>query len=135
MTEQVRAPDGASWFQTEQAWERISKQHPDPAKAMDALMELVRCDMDHRHSQERSARRRQWANWWLRLVRVLLGFGALVLIARVAVEFLNQQAPVQGMVILLVGSVPITALFITGKTEAAPRPPREALQAPAPPPV
>lgn len=97
---------------------------------MDTLMAIVQSDMSHRQSQERSARRREWANWWLRLTRVLLGFGALVLVAFVAIQFLQAQQPIQGMVILLAGSVPITALFITGKAEPSPRIPRGALTPP-----
>lgn len=127
MAEQPRSSDAPSWLQTEEVWERIAKQHPDPAKAMDTLMEIVRSDMNHRHSQERSARRREWANWWFRLVQVLFGFGALALVAYVAIRFLEAQQPIQGMVILLAGSVPITALFITGTAEPSPRIPSNAL--------
>lgn len=132
MAEQTRSSDTPSWLQTEEVWERIAKQHPDPAKAMDTLMDIVRSDMEHRQSQERSARRREWADWSLRLVRVVFGFGALGLVAFVAIEFLQAEQPIPGMVILLAGSVPITALFITGRPETTPRIQRDAFGPPPP---
>nr|MDT0662956.1 hypothetical protein [Micromonospora sp. DSM 115978] len=130
MIERVRSSDHATWLQTEEVWERITKQHPDPAKAMELLMDIVRSDLDHRHRLERSAHRREWASWWLRLARLVLGFGALLLVAFVATEFLKEQQATQGMVILLAGSVPITALFVTGRAESGVRIPPEAAAPP-----
>lgn len=77
----------------------------------------------HRH---RHRRKLEWAWFGFRVASALLGFGALVVFALVAVQFIGHGAPVEAGVSLGAGAVSVVAIFVTGRAAGplfAPRTP------------
>jgi hypothetical protein len=108
------SPESPTWIQTERVWDLFVKHHPNPETYMDALLAIVEKDFGHRQRLERSAHRLNWAIWWRQLSGFILGFVAFGVCAMIAREYLSSGNPVAGAWILCTGSVPITALFVTG---------------------
>ena len=125
----VAEAGSGSWLQTADVWERIAKHHPEPARYMDALLELIARDFAHRHMLERSVHRLNWAQWCRQLLGVVAGFAAFAVCAFIAVRYLEAGNGIQGAWILCTGSIPITTLFVTG---AVVRPPRVVQEIAAP---
>ena len=94
----------------------LYKEHPDTA---DRVLTMVETRLRQRHDEEvvdaRHRRRLEWAWFGFRVASALLGFGALVVLALVAVQFINHGAPTQAGVALGAGAVSVVAIFVTGR--------------------
>ncbi|QKV80411.1 hypothetical protein [Amycolatopsis sp. Hca4] len=95
----------------------LYKEQPDSA---DRVLKLVETRLQQRHDAEvvhhRHRRRLEWAWFGFRVASALLGFGALVVFALVAVQFIGHGAPTQASVALGAGAVSVVAIFVTGRT-------------------
>ncbi|WP_410626061.1 hypothetical protein [Amycolatopsis sp. cmx-8-4] len=105
----------------------LYKDNPDTA---DRVLGLIELRLGQRHDAEivesRHRRRLEWAWFGFRVASALLGFGALVVFALVAVQFIGHGAPVEAGVSLGAGAVSVVAIFVTGRAAGplfAPRTP------------
>ncbi|MEU8639916.1 hypothetical protein AB0C38_47635 [Amycolatopsis sp. NPDC048633] len=94
----------------------LYKEHPDSA---DRVLKMVETRLQQRHEGEvvhaRHRRRLEWAWFGFRAASALLGFGALVVFALVAAQFIGHGAPTQASVALGAGAVSVVAIFVTGR--------------------
>ncbi|UOX89216.1 hypothetical protein MUY14_00790 [Amycolatopsis sp. FBCC-B4732] len=94
----------------------LYKEQPDSA---DRVLKLVELRLGQRHDAEvveaRHRRRLEWAWFGFRAASALLGFGALVVFALIAAQFIGHGAPTQASVALGAGAVSVVAIFVTGR--------------------
>lgn len=83
----------------------VSKVSPDRA---DQLMQLTQ-------NQVRHVQRIRWAFYALRVLSVLLGFSALLVLAWTSVQFVRAGAIGPATISLGAGAGTIVALFVTGR--------------------
>jgi len=82
------------------AWEKAS-----PAIA-EALMRIAEQELRHQ-------RRLAWAETAMHVIGMLLGFGSVIVLALVAVDFARNGAALQGAAIFGVGTATTAAVFVT----------------------
>jgi hypothetical protein len=106
----------------------LYQDHPETA---DRVLALVELRLQQRHDTEtvenRHRRKLEWAWFGFRVGSALLGFGALLVFALVAVQFIDHGAPVEAGVALGAGAVSVVTIFVTGRVAgplftAAPNP-------------
>jgi hypothetical protein len=94
----------------------LYKDHPETADRVLGLVELrLQQRFDAETAENRHRRKLEWAWFGFRVASALLGFGALVVFALVAVQFIGHGAPVEAGVSLGAGAVSVVAIFVTGR--------------------
>ncbi|WP_326948200.1 hypothetical protein OG439_05250 [Amycolatopsis sp. NBC_01307] len=128
MTE--RAPSLADEWLGTQVLDHVRDLYKDYPDTADRVLGLVELRLQQRYEAEtveaRHRRKLEWAWFGFRVASALLGFGALVVFALVAVQFIGHGAPVEAGVSLGAGAVSVVAIFVTGRAAGplfAPRPP------------
>lgn len=97
----------------------LQKESPEVAtrvlRMVDARLQHLRKvelgDCEHR-------RRLEWAWFGFRVFTAVLGFGALIIYAVVATEFIQAGNGVQASVALGAGAASVVAIFVTGRAAA-----------------
>jgi hypothetical protein len=117
MTEQ--APSLADEWLGTQVLDHVRDLYKDYPDTADRVLGLVELRLQQRYDAEtveaRHRRKLEWAWFGFRVASALLGFGALLVFALVAVQFIGHGAPVEAGVSLGAGAVSVVAIFVTGR--------------------
>jgi hypothetical protein len=94
----------------------LYREHPDTAERVLGLVEMrLRERYDAETAENRHRHKLEWAWFGFRVASTLLGFGALLVFALVAVQFIGHGAPVEAGVALGAGAVSVVTIFVTGR--------------------